>query len=428
MTAPLFTIAFIVALAASVVLRLWLAHRQVAHVLAHREATPAAFADRIGVASHRRAADYTVARQHFGIAETVADVAVLLALTFGGGLGRLILATEALALSPLLRDALLLGAVAAIGGIAGLPFSWWRTFRIEERFGFNHTTPRVWIADIAKGVAVGVVLGLPLALLVLWMMRAAGALWWLYVWIAWMAFQMLLLVLYPTVIAPLFNRFSPLPPGDARERIERLLARCGFRATGLFVIDGSKRSGHGNAYFAGFGPAKRVVFFDTLLARLAPEEVEAVLAHELGHFRLRHIVKRIAWSAALSLILLALLAWLIGANWFYAGLGIPPSELATAMSRPGVALALFMLALPVFTFILAPVATSYSRRHEFEADAFAARNASATALVAALIKLYEDNASTLTPDPIYSAFYDSHPPASQRVARLLSLAPNPATA
>ncbi len=428
MTATPFTIAFILALALSVALRLWLARRQVSHVRAHREATPAAFAGRIDLASHRRAADYTVAKQRFGVAETAADVLVLLALTLGGGLGWLVRATEALSIAPLLRDVVLLAAVATIGGIAGLPFAWWRTFRLEERFGFNHTTLRVWIADIAKGLAVGAVLGLPLALLVLWMMRGAGELWWLHVWMAWMGFQLLLLVLYPTVIAPLFNRFSPMPPGAARERIEGLLARCDFRAAGLFVIDGSKRSGHGNAYFAGFGPAKRVVFFDTLLARLAPEEIEAVLAHELGHFRLRHIVKRILWSAALSLVLLGLLGGLIKAGWFYAGLGIPAPEVAVAMSRPGVALALFMLALPVFTFILAPVATAYSRRHEFEADAFAARNASATALVAALIKLYEDNASTLTPDPIYSAFYDSHPPASQRVARLVSLASAPATA
>lgn len=428
MTASPFTAAFVLALALSVALRLWLARRQVTCVRGHREATPAAFAGRIDLASHRRAADYTVAKQRFGVAETAADVLVLLALTLGGGLAWLIRATEALSIAPLLRDALLLGAVAAIGGIAGLPFSWWRTFRLEERFGFNHTRPRVWVADIAKGLAVGVALGLPLALLVLWMMRGAGELWWLYVWIAWMAFQLLLLLLYPTVIAPLFNRFSPLPAGDARARIEGLLARCDFQAAGLFVVDGSKRSGHGNAYFAGFGPAKRVVFFDTLLSRLAPEEIEAVLAHELGHFRLRHIVKRILWSAALSLVLLGLLAWLIGAGWFYTGLGIPAAEVAVAMSRPGVALALFMLALPVFTFILAPVATAYSRRHEFEADAFAARNASATALVAALIKLYEDNASTLTPDPIYSAFYDSHPPASQRVARLLSLSSTSATA
>ncbi len=415
-------------MASSVALRLWLARRQVSYVRAHRDATPAAFESRIDVASHRKAADYTVAKQGFGLVETAADAAVLLGLTLGGGLAGLIRATEALSLSPVFRDVLLLGAVAAIGGIASLPFSWWRTFRIEERFGFNHTTLPVWIADIAKALAVGIVLGLPLVLLVLWMMQGTGARWWLWVWLAWSAFQLLLLVLYPTVIAPLFNRFSPLPPGDARERIERLLARCDFRAAGLFVIDGSKRSGHGNAYFAGFGPAKRVVFFDTLLTRLSPEEIEAVLAHELGHFRLRHIVKRIAWSMALSLVLLGLLAWLINADWFYAGLGIPAQEVAVAMSRPGVALALFMLALPVFTFALAPLATAYSRRHEFEADAFAARNASAAALGAALIKLYDDNASTLTPDPIYSAFYDSHPPASQRVERLMSLASTPATA
>jgi STE24 endopeptidase len=285
-----------------------------------------------------------------------------------------------------------------------------------------------WLADLAKGIAIGAALGLPLVLVVLWLMRSAGAYWWLFVWVAWMAFQLLVLVLYPTVIAPLFNRFSPLPPGAARERIERLLARCGFTASGLFVMDGSKRSGHGNAYFTGFGRAKRVVFFDTLLARLAPEEIEAVLAHELGHFRLRHVVKRVVWSALLSLALLAVLAWLARMPWFYAGLGIPVAGVGIAMTRPGVALALFVLALPVFTFVLAPLSAAYSRRHEFEADAFAAEHASALALVAALIKLYEDNASTLTPDPIHSAFYDSHPPAVVRVARLNSLAPSGASA
>jgi STE24 endopeptidase len=266
------------------------------------------------------------------------------------------------------------------------------------------------------------VLGLPLAFLVLWLMQRAGAWWWLYAWLAWMGFQLLVLILYPTVIAPLFNRFSPMPEGAERDRIERLLARCGFRASGLFVIDGSKRSGHGNAYFTGFGKAKRVVFFDTLLARLAPDEVEAVLAHELGHFRLRHVLKRVVWSALVSLGLLGLLAWLMRSEWFYRGLGV--ADVATALQRPGVALALFMLVLPVFTFMLAPLASAYSRRHEFEADAFAARHASARALVAALIKLYEDNAATLTPDPLHSAFYDSHPPASVRVARLEALAPS----
>ena len=421
----LFTLAFAVALVASLGIRFWLAARQISHVRAHRDATPAAFASRVDTAAHRKAADYTVAKQQLGMLETAVDAVVLVAITLGGGLAWLFAATETFSIAPILRDLLLLVGVAVVGGVAALPFSWWRTFRIEERFGFNRTTPAVWLADLAKGIAVGAVLGLPLALVVLWLMRSAGAWWWLFAWVAWMAFQLLVLVLYPTVIAPLFNRFSPLPAGDARERIERLLARCGFRASGLFVMDGSRRSGHGNAYFTGFGRAKRVVFFDTLLNRLAPEEIEAVLAHELGHFRLRHVVKRVVWSAIFSLALLALLAWLAQAPWFYAGLGIPSSDVPAAMARPGVALALFMLALPVFTFALAPLSAAYSRRHEFEADAFAAEHASATALVAALIKLYEDNASTLTPDPLHSAFYDSHPPAAIRVARLQS-APMPA--
>ncbi|MGE5103439.1 MAG: M48 family metallopeptidase, partial [Betaproteobacteria bacterium] len=310
MTSSAFTLVFVAAVAVTLVLRLWLAARQVAHVRAHRDVTPPAFASRVDNAAHRKAADYTIAKQRLGMLESLVDTGVLLALTLGGGLAWLVAATQALAVSPILRDVALLGAIALIGGAIALPFSWWRTFRIEERFGFNRTTLATWLADLAKGLAVGAVLGLPLAFIVLWLMRSAGAFWWIFVWIAWMAFQLLVLVLYPTVIAPLFNRFSPLPAGAARERIEQLLARCGFRASGLFVMDGSRRSGHGNAYFTGFGRAKRVVFFDTLLARLAPDEIEAVLAHELGHFRLRHVIKRVAWSAALSLVLLWLLAWL----------------------------------------------------------------------------------------------------------------------
>jgi STE24 endopeptidase len=428
LTAFAFTAAFIAALAFTLAVRIWLSARQIAYVRAHRDATPAAFASRIDAVAHRKAADYTIVKQRLGMLESVIDAAVLLAITLGGGIAWLLSATEALPVGAIARDVLLLCGIALIGGIASLPFSWWRTFRIEERFGFNRTTLATWLADLAKGIAVGAALGLPLVLVVLWLMRSAGAYWWIFVWVAWMAFQLLVLVLYPTVIAPLFNRFSPLPPGAARERIERLLARCGFTASGLFVMDGSKRSGHGNAYFTGFGRAKRVVFFDTLFARLAPEEIEAVLAHELGHFRLRHVVKRVVWSALLSLGLLAVLAWLARMPWFYAGLGIPVAGVGIAMTRPGVALALFMLALPVFTFVLAPLSAAYSRRHEFEADAFAAEHASALALVAALIKLYEDNAATLTPDPIHSAFYDSHPPAVVRVARLNSLAPSGASA
>ncbi len=418
MTAAGFTVVFSLALAASLGVRLWLAHRQIAHVLAHREAVPEAFAAQIGLEAHRKAADYTVAKQKLGASEAVVDAALLLVLTLGGGLATLVAWTGALPWAGLGQDLALLCAIGLVSGVVFLPFAWWRTFVIEERFGFNRMTLKLWLIDLAKGVLVAIALGAPLAALVLWLMGAAGPLWWLWAWGAWMAFQVLVLVLYPTVIAPLFNKFAPLPAGAARQRIEALLVRCGFTSAGLFVMDGSRRSAHGNAYFTGFGRAKRIVFFDTLLARLAPDEIEAVLAHELGHFRLRHVVKRIVWSAALSLAVLALLAWLIGEPWFFAGLGVPPE----AAVRPGVALALFLLALPVFAFPLAPLSSLYSRRHEFEADAFAARHASSPALVHALVKLYEDNAATLTPDPIHSAFYDSHPPAAIRIARLESLA------
>ena len=421
MTGIRFSAIFVAALAISLLVRLWLARRQIAYVSAHRSAVPPAFAARIGLPAHQKAADYTMAKQRLGIVETIVDAVVLVALTLGGGLALLFGWTERIDAAPLWRDVILLVAIGVVGGLVSLPFSWWHTFRIEERFGFNRTTPKLWLTDIVKGVLVAIVLGLPLIVLALWLMRNAGALWWLWVWLAWLVFQVLMLVLFPTVIAPLFNKFSPLPAGAARERIEQLLARCNFAARGLFVVDGSKRSGHGNAYFTGFGRARRVVFFDTLLARLAPEELEAVLAHELGHFKLRHVAKRVAWSAVLSLGFLALLAWLATTPWFYSGLGMPVDAVDVAMTRPGVALALFMLALPVFTFVLSPLSALYSRKHEFEADAFASQNASAIALTQALVKLYEDNAATLTPDPVHSAFYDSHPPAAIRIARLEAL-------
>jgi STE24 endopeptidase len=419
MSASTFTLLFLAALAFTLALRLWLSARQVAHVVAHRDAVPAAFAGRIALDAHRKAADYTVAKQKLARLETLADAALLLVWTIGGGLAALVAWTGGLSVAPLWQDLALLLLLAVIGGIVMLPFSWWQTFVVEERFGFNRMTFRLWLADLAKGTLVGAVLGVPLLLLVLWLMGSAGGLWWLWVWAAWMAFQLLVLVLYPTVIAPLFNKFSPLPAGDARARIEALLARCGFRASGLFVMDGSTRSAHGNAYFTGFGKAKRIVFFDTLLNRLAPAEIEAVLAHELGHYARRHVVKRVVWSGVLSLAFLALLAWLAGQPWFFAGLGVPAA--ATA-ARPGVALALFVLALPVFTFVLSPLSAIYSRKHEFEADAFAAQHASAGDLVLALVKMYEDNAATLTPDPLHSAFYDSHPPAAIRIGRLAALA------
>jgi STE24 endopeptidase len=421
-TSSIFTVIFVLALSASLVVRLWLARRQVAFVGAHRDAVPAAFAERVGISAHRKAADYTIAKQRLSMLHTLADALLLLAMTLGGGLAAIVAWTETIAIPLLWRDVLMFVIAGVIYGIVNLPFSWWHTFRIEERFGFNRMTLGLWLADLAKGLAVAVVLGLPLLVLILWLMYAAGTVWWLWAWGAWMIFQVLILVLYPTLIAPLFNKFTPMGESPARQRVEALLARCGFKSAGLFVMDGSKRSGHGNAYFTGFGKAKRIVFFDTLLARLAPEEIEAVLAHELGHYKLKHVAKRIVWSAVLSLAILALLAFLAREPWFYAGLGIPEAMLPVAFSRPGIALELFLLALPVFTFMLEPLSALYSRRHEFEADAFATRHASAAALTLALVKMYEDNAATLTPDPLHSAFYDSHPPAAIRIAHIEALA------
>jgi STE24 endopeptidase len=409
----MFSIVFLAAVASSMSLQIWLALRQLRHVRAHRETVPGHFSGRISLNAHRKAADYTAARTRLSIIDTLIDGAMLLALTLGGGVALLSAWVGAMPMPALARDVALVIAVALIGGAIALPMSWYRTFVIEQRFGFNRMTLRLWLLDLAKGVLVGTALGVPLLTLVLWLMARAGDLWWVYAWAAWVAFQLLVLALYPTLIAPLFNKFEPLADASLRERVERLLERCRFAAKGLFVMDGSRRSSHGNAYFTGFGRARRIVFFDTLLSRLQGEEVEAVLAHELGHFKLRHVLKRTAWFALASLALLAALGWLVGQPWFYAGLGVPGPA-----PRYGVALVLFMLALPVFTFLFAPLAALYSRKHEFEADAYAARNASAPALVTALVKLYEDNASTLTPDPLHSAFYDSHPPAALRIARL----------
>jgi STE24 endopeptidase len=411
-----FTLVFLAALAAMVGTRLWLARRQAAHVAAHRDRVPGEFAESITLSSHQKAADYTVARTRLGMIETVVGALLLLAFTLGGGLQALWdLAGQAAAPGSIVHGIAFLAGVAIVGGIVDLPFSLYSTFVIEARFGFNRMTLALFIADMAKQAFVAALLGLPLLAAVLWLMDRMGGLWWLYVWMTWVGFNLLILVLYPTVIAPLFNRFSPLQDESLRDRIEALLAKCGFRAKGLFVMDGSKRSSHGNAYFTGLGSAKRIVFFDTLLNRLQPAEVEAVLAHELGHFRRRHVLKRIVWLFAASLGFLALLGFLIDEPWFYTSLGV--SSTGTAM-----ALALFFLVVPVFTFLLHPLGSLYSRKHEYEADAYAAEHASAADLIRALVKLYQDNASTLTPDPLHSAFYDSHPPASLRVARLQALA------
>jgi len=417
MTAPTFTALFLAAVALTLAVELALAFRHIAAVRRHRDAVPAAFAGRIGLPAHRKAADYTVAHTRLAMLASIAGTLLLIGLTRGRGVAFLTGITGIVDAPPLVQDLLLIVAVVLLSALVSLPFAAYRTFVIEARYGFNRTTFATWLADLAKGTLVGTLLGLPIAALVIALMRWAGGTWWLWAWAAWMAFQLVLLALYPTVIAPLFNRFTPMPEGPARARIEALLARCGFASRGLYLMDGSKRSSHGNAYFTGFGRAKRIVMFDTLLERLTPDETEAVLAHELGHFKLRHVAKRIAWSAAASLGFFALLAWLATSDWFYQGLFVPPTP-----ERPGVALVLFFLVLPVFTFLLAPIASWYSRRHEYEADAFAARHASAGAMVSALVRLYEDNAATLTPDPIHSAFHDSHPPAALRIAHLEALA------
>ncbi|MCL4746099.1 MAG: M48 family metallopeptidase [Burkholderiaceae bacterium] len=413
-----FSYLFVAAIALTLALKLWLGTRQIRHVAAHRATVPAAFASGIGLAAHQRAADYTIARVRLALVESALGAAVVIGFTLLGGVQALHAALLAfLPQADLVRRLALIGAVVAIGGLIDLPLAWYRQFRLESRFGFNRMTLALWFADLAKGAALGAALGLPFAAAVLWLMQASPQHWWWWVWALWMAFNLFVLVLYPTVIAPLFNRFVPLEQGPVRDRVEALLARCGFRSNGLFVMDGSRRSAHGNAYFTGLGRSKRIVFFDTLLARLSGEEIEAVLAHELGHFRHRHIAKRIAASFALSLGGLAVLGFLAAQPWFFHGLGVAP-----AVDRDALALVLFVLALPWFTFALRPLASLVSRRHEFEADAFAAREASAADLAAALVKLYEDNAATLTPDPLHSAFYDSHPPAAQRIGRLSALA------
>lgn len=397
-------------------LRVWLGSRHISHILAARGSVPEQFADRISLHAHQRAADYSVTRTRFGRLALAIEIVVLLAFTLGGGL-------QALHdfWSPQLQGVwygvALIVSVMAISGLIDLPLSLYMQFVIEERFGFNRMTLRLFIVDLIKQLALGLVIGTPVLLAVLWLMAQMGERWWLYVWLFWCAFNLLILFVYPTWIAPLFNTFTPLEDAALKERIEALLSRCGFSSSGLFVMDGSKRSAHGNAYFTGFGRTKRIVFFDTLLGKLQPEEVEAVLAHELGHFHHRHIVKRIVLIFGTTLILLFALGQLMQTDWFYTGLGVSGDD----AHNTSMALILFFLTVPVFTFLTTPLASLLSRRHEFEADRYAASHASAPDLVKALVKLYEDNAATLTPDPLHSLFYDSHPPAALRIARLSSL-------
>jgi STE24 endopeptidase len=409
-----FTAFFIALLASTVLVRLWLGLRHVGHVQAHRDSVPAAFAGTISPDAHRKAADYTTAKTSLVMAQTLAQAALLLAFTVGGGLQWLDVAWRGvLPEAGLIRGALIIVSALFISSLVEIPFDFYKTFVVDERFGFNKMTWGMFFSDLLKHALVGAALGAPLLFAALWLMQSAGQWWWLYLWVVWSAFNLLMLAVYPTFIAPLFNKFVPLADEALKTRIEGLLARCGFKSQGLFVMDGSARSSHGNAYFTGFGAAKRVVFFDTLLTRLDGDEIEAVLAHELGHFRHRHVFKRIALLFAVSFAGLALLGWLAGQPWFYAGLGVqtPSGHMA---------LLLFLLVSPVFMFLLQPLMSGYARSNEFEADAYAASHADARHLVAALVKLYRDNASTLTPDPLHSAFYDSHPPASIRIAKLAS--------
>ncbi|MDO8298344.1 M48 family metallopeptidase [Lacisediminimonas sp.] len=419
MSSQVFSVVFVGFLLLSLSIRFWLSSRQIRHVLAHRDTVPPEFAERIALSAHQKAADYTVAKGKFGLVMMVVNTAVLIGFTLLGGLQWLSMTVLELTGPGMLYQLALIAAFVIISGLVELPFDYYKQFRLEQRFGFNKMTKPLFFSDMVKGIGLGTAMGLPLIWIVLLLMEKSGQLWWFYAWLVWSGFQLAMLVLFPTVIAPMFNKFTPLADDSLRQRIEALMQRVGFASKGLFVMDGSKRSAHGNAYFSGFGAAKRIVFFDTLLARLAPDEVEAVLAHELGHFKLRHIIKRIVVLFSVSLAFLALLGYLKTQAWFYTGLGVDPM---LAASNDAMALILFMLALPVFTFLLSPLNSLTSRKHEFEADAFAARHSSARNLVSALVKLYEDNAATLTPDPVHSAFYDSHPPAAIRINRLLGQA------
>ncbi|EIJ41793.1 Zn-dependent protease with chaperone function [Beggiatoa alba B18LD] len=405
------TVVFLLAVVASVGLQWWLAQRHIKTVQAHQYQVPALFAEKISLAEHQKAATYTQVKTRFAQKMLLLETGILLVWTLGGGLAWLDQSWRTLAWSPLWTGVAVIMSFMLISSLLDIPLSWYRTFRIESMFGFNRMSISTFIGDTLKGLGLSLVIGLPLLTLVLWLMEVAGAFWWLWVWLVWLGFTFLMLLIYPTFIAPLFNKFKPLEDGELKQRISQLLQRNGFANDGIFVMDGSKRSGHGNAYFTGLGKHKRIVFFDTLLEGLNTDEVEAVLAHEVGHFKHNHIHKRLVWMGLLMLGSLALLGWLMQQAFFYQAFQI--ADASTYM-----ALLLFMLIMPVFTFFLSPLMAWAARKHEFEADSFATQQAQSEALVHALVKLYRENANTLTPDPLYSAFYDSHPPAPVRIAHL----------
>jgi STE24 endopeptidase len=412
-----FTLIFLAALALATATRLWLGVRHLGHIRRHRDRVPGEFANEISLDAHQRAADYSCAKTRLALVSAAFECAVILVLTFGGGLQLLQDITAGWFAPGIARGVALLVLLATVMTVVDIPFGWYRAFGIEQRFGFNKMTPLLFIVDTLKHAALAAALGIPLVACILWVVQQSGDGWWLYAWLIWIAFNLFILAVYPTWIAPLFNKFLPLDDPQLKERIERLLEKCGFKVQGLMVMDGSRRSSHGNAYFTGFGKTKRIVFFDTLLARLGPGEIEAVLAHELGHFKLKHVLKRMAWIFAASLALLWLLAQLMSQGWFYSGLNV---QLSVQSPSTAMALILFSIVVPQFIFLLQPVTSFYSRRHEFEADHYAVQHASVADLISALVKLYKDNATTLTPDPLHSAFYDSHPPATLRIARLQS--------
>jgi STE24 endopeptidase len=409
-----FTWIFIAALAVMTAIELWLSLRQTKHVAAHRERVPEAFSADVSLSAHQKAADYTVAKGKFNRLETLLSALILLVWTLGGGLAVLSGFWESFAWNDVITGIVFMLSFFVIGSLIDIPMAYYKTFVMEDKFGFNRNTPALFFSDIVKQTLLMIAIGAPLIWVALWLMNGAGDYWWFYLWAAFMGFSVFMMWAYPAFIAPLFNKFTPLEDEALKARVESLLSRCGFKSQGIYVMDGSRRSGHGNAYFTGLGNNKRIVFFDTLLSTLNEDQIEAVLAHELGHFRRKHVVKNMLVMSVLSLLGLGLLGWASSQSWFYAGLGVETQSNAMA-------LVLFMLVVPVFSFYLHPLMTSLSRKYEFEADAYAASVSSAQDLIDALVALYQENASTLTPDPLVSAVYDSHPPATLRVAHLQTL-------
>lgn len=406
-----FTTVFLIALLISYGIQFWLSARQKAHVAAHREQVPAAFQDRVSLAAHQKAADYSIDKGRLGDLDAGVGMLFLLLLTLGGGISLVFEFWSTFELPPMLADIAAVASLYLVMTLVEVPFSLYQTFVIEEKYGFNKSTPRQFFKDqlMSMGLALGI--GMPILALILWVMNSIGEQWWLYAWAIIMSFSLLMSWLYPSIIAPLFNKFTPMQDGSLKQRIQGLLQRCGFNSQGIFVMDGSKRSGHGNAYFTGLGNNKRIVFFDTLVESLDEEELEAVLAHELGHFKCKHVVKMLVASSIMTLISFAVLGWLITENWFFDGLGVSTRSNAAA-------LLLFMLVSPVFTTFMQPISSYFQRKFEFEADEFATRHAQGRKMISGLVKLYEENASTLTPDPLYSAFHYSHPPAAIRIAHI----------